>query len=116
MESHLTALAKTVAQISLELRSIKSLEDIICDLRRDVQEMRDQNVGYLRSGGGGGGSRDVDMHKSISEPNVHQAALSSTNAIRSSQRRKQEFQREKDKMRSCVPSYTNPRKLKKLTK
>lgn len=110
MESHLTALAKTVAQISLELRSIKSLEDIICDLRRDVQEMRGgQNAdGYLRGG------RDMDMHKSISEPNVHQAALDSLNT--NSQARKQEFQREKEKIRSCAPAYTNPRKLKKLTK
>lgn len=40
MESHLTSLAKTVAQISLELRTMHAIEDIIYALSIDMQHLK----------------------------------------------------------------------------
>lgn len=51
MESHLTSLAKTVAQISLELRSMRGIEDIIYTLSQDIQHLK---VMHLASNGNGG--------------------------------------------------------------
>lgn len=174
MESHLTSLAKTVAQISLELKTIKSIEDVIYNLRKEVQDLKNLNFGayhsnsnnalyrnnnnnnggmYGASGYGGNsalGARSsspnnkyIDLHRSCSEPNINSMiansylngnnqnghSTSNTNTIMNNNdlhskrydshqilTRRHEFSAEKEKLKNWVPSYSNPRKLKKLTK
>ena len=119
MESHLTVLAKTVAQMSLELKSFKSLEDIISDLRRDFYGRRPSQLTTDLNANMNNMIEHADLHKSLSEPNLLNAQTvnnTDNNNINNRLNRKIEFQQEKERFRNWAPSYTNPRKLKKLTK
>jgi hypothetical protein len=142
MESHLTSLAKTVAQISVELRSMKSVEAVIANLKREIQEIKNYNSGLSNS------NKPNDLFRSNSEPQL----ISSINVkgtddeimikeitcnkllnrnimiyendnfnnekkIEKPNRKKDSL--ESDKFQSWTSwssSYTNPLKLKKLTK
>ncbi len=64
MESHLTSLAKTVAQISVELRSMKSVEAVIANLKREIQEIKNYNSGLSNS------NKPNDLFRSNSEPQL----------------------------------------------
>lgn len=125
METHLTSLAKTVAQISLELRSIKSIEDVIYNLRKEVHELKNINLGRSNSQY----DRVSDLHRSTSEPNIINSILNTNNGSynmnslktfeqrhQDSVNKRREFMSEKERLKSWAPSYTNPKKLKKLTK
>ena len=125
METHLTSLANTVAQISLELRSIKSIEDVIYNLRKEVHELKNINLGRSNSQY----DRVSDLHRSTSEPNIINSILNTNNGSynmnslktfeqrhQDSVNKRREFMSEKERLKSWAPSYTNPKKLKKLTK
>ena len=125
METHLTSLAKTVAQISLELRSIKSIEDVIYNLRKEVHELKNINLGRSNSQY----DRVSDLHRSTSEPNIINSILNTNNGSynmnslktfeqrhQDSVNKRREFMSEKERLKSWAPSFTNPKKLKKLTK
>jgi hypothetical protein len=125
METHLTSLAKTVAQISVELKSIKSIEDVIYNLRKEVHELKTINLGRSSSAL----DKISDLHRTASEPTVitsilnahglkaHHSNSSTQNSKNDNFNSKRlEFLEEKDKLKKWVPSYSNPRKLKKLTK
>ena len=128
METHLTSLAKTVAQISVELKSIKSIEDVIYNLRKEVHELKTINLGRSSSAL----EKISDLHRTASEPTVVNSILnanglkalnSNTTPTYSNSKtdnnlisKRQEFLNEKEKLKNWVPSYSNPRKLKKLTK
>ena len=126
METHLTSLAKTVAQISVELKSIKSIEDVIYNLRKEVHELKTINLGRSSSGL----EKISDLHRTASEPTVVNSILNSnglkalntntthsnSNSKNDNSSRRQDFLNEKEKLKNWVPSYSNPRKLKKLTK
>ena len=128
METHLTSLAKTVAQISVELKSIKSIEDVIYNLRKEVYELKTINLGRSTSAL----DKISDLHRTTSEPTVINSILnanglkalnSNTTPSHSNSKnehnfssKRLEFLSEKEKLKNWVPSYSNPRKLKKLTK
>lgn len=149
MESHLTSLAKTVAQISVELKSIKSIEDVIYTLTKEVQDLKKINLGRSASSAANenpnGMQRISDLHRSCSDPNIMSSILKSNSSskfrinetradVTDKERihysfdkkfesdsehlnnKKQDFQIEKEKFRTLAPSFSNPRKLKKLTK
>lgn len=127
METHLTSLAKTVAQISLELKSIKSIEEVIYALGREVQDLkRIQKINE-------NGENDLfDFQRSTSEPNLINSILNEnlkqanypkqTKSTYSLADKKNENldelnrQRQVDKNRSFGQTFSNPKKLKKLTK
>lgn len=123
MENNLIALAKTVAQISVELKSIKSVEDVIKNLTRDVQELQKLNLGSLDSNSS---VKQSEMYRSTSEPrqfvalqNKEELTSYESNHRRSSPNENKENNDTKRKYgRETIrlPTYTNPRKLKKLTK
>ena len=116
MESHLTSLARTVAQITNELKTMKSVEDVICDLRREVKDMKNLKLGTSSL------NKPNELGRSNSEPNILNSVVNtftakgSDNDNETKEQRKLEFLKEKEKIRSVIPTYTNPRKLKKLTK
>lgn len=133
MESNLIALAKTVAQISVELKSIRSVEDVIRNLTKDVQELQKLNLGGLDSNSSvtkGTG----DLFRSSSEPRQLNSNLQcrsdsyelnqikeinsrNGNQINNQNENNLELSKRKlSKETVRVPTYTNPRKLKKLTK
>lgn len=130
MENNLIALAKTVAQISVELKSIKSVEDVIRNLTKDVQELQKLNLGGLDSNSSTKGT--ADLYRSTSEPRQFNSNPqsrvdsyetnqkdnnSNTHANNNNNENNSELSKRKlsrDTIR--VPTYTNPRKLKKLTK
>jgi len=133
MESNLIALAKTVAQISVELKSIRSVEDVIRNLTKDVQELQKLNLGGLDSNSSvtkGTG----DLFRSSSEPiqlnsnlqcrsdsyelnQIKEINSRNGNQINNQNENNLELSKRKlSKETVRVPTYTNPRKLKKLTK
>ena len=138
MESHLTLLAKTVAQISVEVKSIKSIEDVIYALTREVHELRN-----LASSN----SNYSNLQKSSSEPNINKILgkmshrKSSSNQIMELENEQDvpdvEIGQKEDEAQSTnnnnlnsnsnnvsvnkagngwLPTYSNPKKIKKLTK
>ena len=140
MESHLTSLAKTVAQISIELKSMKSVEAAIANLKREIQEIKNYNSGLSNS------NKPNDLFRSNSEPQlISSINVKGTddeimikditcnkllnkniyeNENLNNEKRKEKFNRKKDSLESdkfqswtsWSSSYTNPLKLKKLTK
>lgn len=130
MESHLTSLAKTVAQISVELKSIRSIEEIIYNLNKDIQELKNQNF----PGGIGVGLSNSsinrlnksknknlsDLQRSLSEPNIINLILNGKHKDEekrfNSLDRRQDSAIDREAFKANMPNYSNPRKLKKLTK
>ncbi|RNA22437.1 hypothetical protein BpHYR1_028111, partial [Brachionus plicatilis] len=72
METHMTSLAKTVAQISLELKSIKSIEEVIYALGREVQDLK---RAHMKKSNENGENDLFDFHRSSSEPNLINSIL-----------------------------------------
>lgn len=132
MESHLTMLAKTVAQISVEMKSIKSIEDVIYALTREVHELRNLASSTSYS----------NLQKSSSEPNINKILSKmnhrklSTNQLDEEpnepevevEHREEEPQTTNNlnsnsnnvsvskASNGWLPTYSNPKKIKKLTK
>lgn len=129
METHLTSLAKTVAQISLELKSIKSIEEVIYSLGKEVQELKRIQ---MKTNNEAGDNDLFDLQRSSSEPNLINSILNEnlkqanfpkqTKSTFSLADKKienlDEMGRHKngDKNRSFGQTFSNPKKLKKLTK
>ena len=117
MESNLIQLAKTVAQISVELKSMKSIEDVIINLTKDVQELQRLNLGLSNSS-----TKPGELYRSTSEPRQFKTDELNKEANKNSHKNAGDMvvdlakrkSRKDDNLR--VPAYTNPRKLKKLTK
>ena len=124
MENNLVQLAKTVAQISVELKSMKTVENVIKNLTRDVHELQKLNLGLSNSS-----TKPGDLCRSASEPrqlatssskdkldesNSDTAESNSNNKICDlvSKRKSSKYSANT----VIIPNYTNPRKLKKLTK
>ena len=66
IESHLTLLAKTVAKISVEMKSIKIIQDVVCKLRNDVNCLKSFNSSNFTSVAGG----LKELHRHNSDPNI----------------------------------------------
>lgn len=128
METHLTSLAKTVAQISLELKSIKSIEEVIYSLGKEVQDLKRIQMKNCEAG-----DNDLfDFHRSSSEPNLINSILNENlKQANFPKQTKSTFslvdkkidnaddfgrQRNVDKNKSFGQTFSNPKKLKKLTK
>lgn len=117
MESNLIQLAKTVAQISVELKSMKSIEDVIINLTKDVQELQRLNLGLSNSS-----TKPGELYRSTSEPRQFKVDDRNKEMNRNKDTQAEDMivnlakqkSRKDDHLR--VPAYTNPRKLKKLTK
>lgn len=150
MESHLTSLAKTVAQISVELKSMKSVESVVSSLKREIQELKNFNSG-LSNSNKQHHTNDL-LFRSTSEPhlinsinynnmndddvlikeitcnkllNRHNINSTSTpidnlneniEPIKSSRKKDSLISDRFRSWASWSSSYTNPMKLKKLTK
>ena len=138
MESHLTSLAKTVAQISVELKTMKSVEKVILNLKREILEIRNLNSGLSNS------NKPNELFRSTSEPHLINSInvkgnneevlikeiscdkldrnIFSYNNIDSNENsnekrsRKESLVNDFRSWNSWSSSYTNPLKLKKLTK
>ena len=116
MENNLIQLAKTVAQISSELKSMRSVEEVINNLRRDVQELQKLNLGLSNST-----NKPSELYRSASEPRRFNSATSRNDEFNSDLDRENQkelpLSKRKNKKETIqIPSFTNPRKLKKLTK
>lgn len=146
METHLTSLAKTVAQISVELRTMKSVEHVILNLKKEIQEIKNFNSGLSNS------NKPNELFRSTSEPqllnsfnvkeneeilikeiscnkllnrniffnstfNSHNKNLQENQDVIDKSRKKDSIISEKFRnWATWSSSYTNPLKLKKLTK
>ncbi len=107
-------LAKTVAQISSELKSMRSIEDVINTLRKDVQELQKLNLGLSNST-----NKPCDLYRSTSEPRKFSSATLRTDEFNFEYDKNKEMRipnRRNSKENLRIPTYTNPKKLKKLTK
>ncbi|CAF0914556.1 unnamed protein product [Brachionus calyciflorus] len=132
MESHMTSLAKTVAQISLELKSVKTIEEVIYNLTREIQELKKLNMHKItRENENSLFDKLNDLQRSTSEPNIINSIINSElNNLKHNESKLNYSKYAKstycltdnkkldtnDKYRSLAPSYSNPKKLKKLTK
>lgn len=128
MENNLVQLAKTVAQISVELKTMKTVENVIKNLTRDVHDLQKLNLGLSNSS-----TKAGDLYRSTSEPrqlitsssndkldelNIKSVELN-TNSKESDNllpMRKSSKDSASISSNAIIPNYTNPRKLKKLTK
>lgn len=131
MESHLTSLAKTVAQISLELKSMRAIEELIYSLSQDMQHLRNSNFHGAMSNLNLA-SRRSSHQRSSSEPNIIETLPSkrvlSTN--NNSNDRQVHFwekpmngssqsswtSNQDQRSGAAAATFANPRKIKKLTK
>ncbi len=121
-----------MAQISVEIKSIKSIEDAVYNLRSDLQNLKNYELAGRSS------SPNRLSEKNNSDPNLFNKSMINEinheenhnqydrryNAVVKSYesrselytRKQQDFLNEKERLRAWVPTYSNPRKLKKLTK
>ncbi len=145
MESQLTSLAKTVAQISVEIKSIKSIEDTLFNLRNDLQNLKNFtdssnrlyekhnsdpnlfNKSILNQEAADNNTELTNANYNINTKHYNTVlkAYESRSEYSGNQNqqnqnnrltRRQEFTNEREKYKTWVPSYSNPKKLKKLTK
>ncbi len=140
MESQLTSLAKTVAQISVEIKSIKSIEDTLYNLRNDLQNLKSYdssnrlyekhnsdpnlfNKSMLNLEAGETNTELTNANYNINTKHYNTVLRSyeskseySTNQNKNSLVRRHELSNDRERFKTWVPSYSNPKKLKKLTK
>ena len=142
LETHVITLAKTVAHISSEVQSIKSIEEELYNIRKDVNDLKyinnNNNPNHLFSNTP---NPTIQSARSVSEPNFvnniitnnlsnnnnnnnNNTIFTPTSNMNSnlnlqhlnSPQSNHDLFNTKDKMRLLVPSITNPRRLRKLTK
>jgi hypothetical protein len=113
MENNMIQLANTVAQISVELKSMKNVENVMNCLKIDIQELQKLNLNN---------NKQCELLRSTSEPRKINFDINKfdendiygykcenkINIIENNTRNSKE--------NTKLPTYTNPRKLKKLTK
>lgn len=95
LENHVINLAKTVAHISSEVQSIKSIEEELYSLRKDFHDLRINNNLSTRS---------------QSDPNLLPPLNNNLNS------RLPQSQYNVSKYRCWMTEFSNPKRLKKLTK